>query len=444
MFPSIPHPALAQILNVVDQFRQFERLSVAEQRQRQLINLRGLLRHAWRYSPFWQARLRAAGFRPEEGSDMSAFARLPILTRAELQENAEAIRAHSPEMTAQTLSTARSSGSTGRPVAVERYTPTYRPLYQAMSLLENYWHGRDGSQPLAVVKDMPDGTQPHWGPLFQMLGKTGPSHIRNLLKHPPEDIAAWLLDLRPPYLLTTPAMAGRLAELVEGELSLRQIITFGETVTPELRALAERAFGARIADRYSCEELGWVALQCPKHAHYHALSALLLVEIVDDAGRPCGPGVPGRVLLTGLHGFAMPLIRYDIGDVAEWGAPCDCGINLPVIGRLWGRQRSFLQRPDGSLYLAPLTGEYWRKVAPIREHRLVQYADGLIEAFVAPERPLTEGERAAIRAMLHRELHFAYDIIVTEADGIDWGAQWKRVDVIRLDRLRDAPPVAQT
>jgi phenylacetate-CoA ligase len=70
-----------------------------------------------------------------------------------------------------------------------------------------------------------------------------------------------------------------------------------------------RGLGSKIIDRYSCEETGYIALQCPRHNHLHVISPVTILEIIDESGNPCPPGKPGRVLVTGMQSFAMPLIR---------------------------------------------------------------------------------------------------------------------------------------
>ncbi len=439
-FPRILPPAAAVALDVHRQFHRFERLPTEARRKIRAEQLARLVSHARRYSPFWRDRLAAAAGTGAGQRDAFSLANLPVLGRREVQDAFEAMRAHAPAWKPGMIRVAKTSGSTGRPVAVERFLPVYRPVYVAIVLTDNRWHNRDADLPIAVVKDVPDGDQPTWDAMSHVLGKVGPSHRRNLVEHDPQALLDWLAEVKPRYLSTTPAMAMRLAELAltrGSDIALSQIITFGETVKPELRRFAKEAFGAKVTDRYSCEELGCIALQCPKHDHYHVMSASVVVEIVDDQGQPCAPGRPGRVLLTGLHSFAMPLIRYELGDYAEWGGPCDCGITLPVIARIWGRERSFVRLPDGSLRLARLTGEYWREIAPIREYRVVQYADGLIEAFVTCDRPLTEAERGAMTAMLQKVLGHPFKILVTQTDRIDWDSRWKREDVTRVERLRD-------
>jgi phenylacetate-CoA ligase len=55
--------------------------------------------------------------------------------------------------------------------------------------------------------------------------------------------------------------------------------------------------------------VGWIAFQCPRHDHHHALTASTHVEIVDDDNRAVAPGQEGRVLVTSMHSHAMPIIR---------------------------------------------------------------------------------------------------------------------------------------
>src|SRR3546814_3878705 len=91
-------------------------------------------------------------------------------------------------------------------------------------------------------------------------------------------------------------------------------MTVGETVSAKARGLVQRAWGVPLKDSYSCEEAGYLTMQCPDHEVYHVQSENVLLEVVDDDGRPCGPGETGRVLITSLHNFATPLIRYELGD----------------------------------------------------------------------------------------------------------------------------------
>ena len=99
---------------------------------------------------------------------------------------------------------------------------------------------------------------------------------------------------------------------------------------------------------YSSQEVGYIALECPTGESYHVQAENVLVEVLDDQDRPCSPGDVGRVVVTALHNFATPLLRYDIGDYAEVGAPCPCGRGLPALRRIMGRQRNMALLPTAA------------------------------------------------------------------------------------------------
>ena len=143
----------------------------------------------------------------------------------------------------------------------------------------------------------------------------------------------WLQKHRIYYLLSYPSNIREMAKkcLEAGILlpDLGQVRTFGETVSDELRDLCRQAWNVEVKDMYSSMEIGYMALQCPDHEHYHVMSEGVLLEVLDDAGNPCKPGDIGRVVITDLHNFATPMIRYEILDYAQVGEPCPCGRGLP-------------------------------------------------------------------------------------------------------------------
>jgi phenylacetate-CoA ligase len=297
-----------------------------------------------------------------------------------------------------------------------------------------------------VITDTEDAERIGWRPDLVAEGRLGKVVSRNMISHQPDELLAWLAGQDAAYLLTAPSMARALAEAALAHpgppVRLDQVTTFGERLDARTRALVQEAFGAAMAGIYGCEEASWIAVECPAHLGLHLLTSAQVLEIVRDDGSSCGPGEPGRVLLTSLRSHAMPLVRYELGDIAAWapepaGGACACGLSLPLLAEVHGRERSFLRLADGSLKLARLTGEHWARVAPVQEFRLVQYADGLVEAFIRCARPLAVAERGALVAMLHEVLDPGLQILLSEVERIDWPAGWKRQEVMRLERLRE-------
>jgi phenylacetate-CoA ligase len=436
---------LSRILALEQGLKVQEHLPPAKQAELQSVMLARLLRHAHAHSPFWRSRLDEAGVRPGERVGLADLARLPVLTRADLQEHFEAMRARAPGRAAGAIRTVRTSGSTGRPVQVEQDGLAQMQWQFATARRLDAWHGRDPTRTLAVITDTEDGERMGWRPDLVAEGRIGKAVSRNMIAHSPEALWDWLAAQDAAYLLTAPSMARALAEAALSDrrrrVRLEQVATFGERLETRTRELVHEAFGARMVGIYGCEEASWIALECPARPRLHLLSSAHVLEIVREDGGPCGPGEPGRVLLTALHSHAMPLVRYELGDIAEWaarpeGATCACGMTLPALAEVHGRERSFFRGADGSLRLARLTGEHWRAHAPVEEFRLVQYADGLVEAFLRCPRPLSDPERRALTAMLHEVLDAGLGVMLSEVDRIDWPPGWKRQEMTRVDRLR--------
>ena len=117
-----------------------------------------------------------------------------------------------------------------------------------------------------------------------------------------------------------------------------------------------------------------------------------------DRGEACAPGEVGRVVVTPLRNFAMPLLRYDISDYAELGELCPCGRGLPVLRRVVGRARHMLVAPDGQRYWPFFGATSFRRIAPLTQYQFVQTSCDAIEGRLVVERPLTQAEQEALRA----------------------------------------------
>jgi phenylacetate-CoA ligase len=159
---------------------------------------------------------------------------------------------------------------------------------------------------------------------------------------------------------------------------LRAVLTYGEPVSADVHAACRDTWGVPVQDIYCCEEQGYIATQCPLYEHYHVLSETILVEVLNEQGRPCAPGQLGRVVLTPLHGFAMPLLRYAIGDYAEVGGPCPCGRGLPVLQRIPGRERNQVVLADGR-HTWPDISALWAAIRDVEQIQLIQRSPHQVE-----------------------------------------------------------------
>src|SRR5262249_33729514 len=156
---------------------------------------------------------------------------------------------------------------------------------------------------------------------------------------------------QPAYLMTFASVIRELARYCRSAglrlPGLRSLCSYSETIADDLADLCQEAFGAELVDVYSAAEVGYLALQCPERKQYHAQSETHMVEVLDQRGQPCPPGTVGTVVVTPFYNYAMPLLRYSIGDLAEVGTPCGCGRTLPALARIVGRSRDLVVLPSG-------------------------------------------------------------------------------------------------
>jgi phenylacetate-CoA ligase len=154
------------------------------------------------------------------------------------------------------------------------------------------------------------------------------------------------------------------------------------------------------------------------------------VEILDDQDAPCPPGRVGRVVVTVLHNFAMPLVRYDIGDFAEVGGPCPCGRGLPALNRVIGRVRNMLVTASGERYWPAFGARSFDKIAPIRQHQFVQKTFDLIEARLVSAAPLTADQENALKRHMESRLPPGFRIAFVYCDQIPRSEGGKYEDFI--------------
>ena len=401
-----------QLLSLLRQFEQTERMPPERLQQQQLLQLSAVVEHARRTVPFYHDRF--GGLPPGP----VALQALPLLTRRDIQNAGHGLRSTAIPPQFGGTHENRTSGATGEPVTVLR-TMLDTLLWQANTLRDHAWHRRNPALKMAAIRavapgtaDPPHGVEaPNWGPASAALGGHGPAALLTL----DADVAVqavWIRRQAPGYLLTYPnnlaALLVHFGQRGERLPSLRAVLTVGETVSPALRAACRDVLGVEIQDVYSSQELGYIALQCPSSGLYHVMAESMLVEVLDAAGKPCAPGETGRLVVSSLHNYATPLIRYELRDHATAGGPCTCGRTLPTLVRIAGRERNMVKLPDGSTHW-PLVGFHrFRDIAPVRQYQLLQRSLGEIEVRLVCDRALKPDEETQLAMVIRDALGYPF------------------------------------
>lgn len=414
------------------QFKQSERWPLETIRKHQFRQLEVLLRFANATVPYYRKRFATAGFNAAAPLDEESWAGAPLLMRHDIQRAGNDFLSTAVPETHRPTPAISTSGSSGTPVTIHT-TRVAQFFIQALTLRDNLWHNLDFSQKYAAIrlpKDEKDAVYPDgkltksWGVSIQPVFETGSAALLNIMT-PVHQQAEWLQRQKPAYLLTYPS---NLMELLhhcrENKIcipELRAVMTLGEVLHPDIRVACREIWGMAIVDMYSSQEVGYIALQCPEHEHYHVQCENVLVEVLDEAGSPCKPGETGRVVVTALHNFATPLIRYSLGDYAMVGEPCACGRTLPVLTRVMGRVRNMMTLPSGGKVWPYFGANRLGGVAPIRQYQLVQKSLTELELRVVPERPMTADDEAKMRAVIFESLEQEFQLTFTYHDEIPRG-----------------------
>jgi phenylacetate-CoA ligase len=372
---------------VIDRWLELERtqwLPLAELEDLQARALRRLVEHVYEHVPFYRARFERAGLRPSDIANPSDLARLPILRRAELR-GAERASAVPPLPTV----SRQTSGTTGEPL-VFGYEPDSEHWRRAVKYRGYAWAGyRPGDRALHFW-GAPEPTRPTWPrrlkialdrrmhrDIYMHCAVMSDEHLRDVVRR---------IESEAPQVLVCYAQAG--AELARYVLrnSLRSwptipVICGAERLLPRDRGDLVEAFGPAVFDTYGCREVMMIGSECEAHDGLHVAIENLIVEIVvDEHGveRPAREGETGEVVITDLHNFGMPFLRYANGDIATAGATrrCACGRTLPRIQSVQGRMSEMLRDAHGAAvsgiaisFLVQDLGE------AVRQFQAIQHAD---------------------------------------------------------------------
>jgi phenylacetate-CoA ligase len=327
-------------------------LSRKELEQRQLQSLRRLLAHAQQGSPYYRANWQRLGLDPRRVQSLADYEPWPLLTKEIIRANRPEIRIEIP---GQRMISKATGGSSGVPLQLDlnmesherRVAATYRGyswagagpgtrqfFFWGVPLGERTWRQRTKDRLYDWInRRITINT-------FEFSRARVPDFLRRLNRYRPDAIVAYT---NPLY-----AFARILDEEKLASYSPRSIVVGAEKLYPFQRELIERVFRAPVFETYGAREFMIIGGECDRHAGLHLSIENLLVEVVDDEGRPTPSGEEGNVVITDLTNYGMPFIRYVNGDRAIAGfTDCACGRGLPLLRKVVGRQLDMIDTPDG-------------------------------------------------------------------------------------------------
>jgi phenylacetate-CoA ligase len=405
----------------------------------QKAQLRNLLKHAHERSPFWRKRMGARKANDLELSD------LPILTRNEVAQQVKgegSLLRQGDGLGVQMHST---SGSSGTPLQffISHMNSDYS---QVRSIAQYFMEGRDlalnrtrlRSSSRDEFKNLRNGlktgftvevTENWLGPLGALIKGGINKHIN--CWHPNVDSLLEELSKNSiGYLVCAPAV---LEVLLQGRdvgalrtYKTAMLIPMAEETSPDLRNALD-AQNIPVRSAYSSEEVSLIGSECEVFpSHYHVAHSNVVIE-VDNSGVAIADKTLGRILLTHLHSYATPFIRYDVGDLGALADTCKCGHDGPTLSNIMGRSKDLIKHSDGRLTRFHVRASEMTKVADLDEYRIRQTTPNTLILEIAGCNALSEDQHNYFVQLLNGHAGGDFNVDVRVVKEIDWGQSVKRL-----------------
>jgi phenylacetate-CoA ligase len=301
--------------------------------------LRLLVSYAYNTVPYYRRIFDEIGLGPGDIKDSDDLVKLPILTKRLVRSNFDEVLA--PGFRVKDRIQLVTGGSTGQPLVFYTSMRDHKDLCIAAKQRANSGIGFELGDKSASITNRylhESQTERFWQAPIRFFQRV----LQLDIGEAPSEIARKLEAFQPRFISGYPSAMEQVARFIQikGKLRVRPkaIVSGAEQLYDYQRDLFRDTFGCDTYDFYGSQEEHVIAFECTEHSGHHIVAENVVVEIVDTEGRPAPVGEEGRILITNLHNYAMPLIRYDTGDlgVASNGA-CPCGRGLPLLAAVNGR-----------------------------------------------------------------------------------------------------------
>lgn len=413
------------------ELQQSQWLSSSELVQLQLRKLRKLLVHAESKVPFYRRRFGEAGLDVRQVAGLEDLRRVPVLTKEEIQQDPEDLTATAG---ADKMHLNHTGGSTGEPLAFYQCS-NFRERSKGEMLRDYTLCGYRVGDRVAFLWGADYDARAHNSLASRILDRVGMNLVWintfGLDRDKFPGYAAFLSEFKPELLVGYVSSLTMYARYVRehSELAIRPraIQSSAEALSTDDRKLLEETFRCGVFNRYGCREVGNIAHECEKHSGLHVLAENNLVELLDSEGAPVKPGEPGCVVVTNLNNYAMPFIRYEIGDVAvESEEQCPCGRGLPLLEKVVGRTYDIITSPSGKLVHGEYFNHVFYRVEGVRQFRIRQGADRGLTVTLVPGEGFDRSEACArIEEIIRGEIDPAFEIECEVVDRIETTASGK-------------------
>ncbi len=349
-----------------------ERMPLEDLHALQEDRLKSVVRYVYDHSAFYRQRFKEAGVEPSDIRTLADVSKLPFTRKVDLRDNYPTGMFSAPK--SQVVRYHVSSGTTGKPTVVGYTKGDIETWSESLArALTSIGLGRDDVVQVGYGYGLfTGGLGLHYG--AERIGAavlpvgTGNTERQIELM---QDLGTTAIACTPSYFLHIMEVAEKMGISIKKDTNLKAGIFGAEPWSLETRKRIEDATGINAYDIYGTSEIsGPLFTECHIKKGIHVWADMFLIEVLDPkTGEPVADGETGELVFTTLHKYALPLIRYRIGDLTIMDSePCECGRTHPRIMRILGRTDDMLiirginvfpSQVESVLMDIPEVGDHW-------------------------------------------------------------------------------------
>jgi len=372
--------------------------------QYQMQELRKLLFHSYLHVPYYRRLFDEHGLRPEAIDDFSDLNKIPLLTKEIIRDNYTDLMA--TNLPAKSFIKSTTGGSSGTPLGF---------LVQ---------RGYSGEREAAFMATMWDRVGFRYGRDKRLVLRAPHVSNKKRMEYKPDSkelicSTYWMDDIHCDAYFRE--MTRRKIRFIHGHVSsiisfaqfiikegyscnLQGVLGASEKVYPFQRKIVRDAFQTGLFSWFGNSEQAVLAGECELSTYYHAFPEYGLMELIDEEGNIVNaPGGKGEIVGTSFNNYAMPFIRYYIGDVAKYASvACNCGREYPLLEDVEGRSYEYVLTEDGrKVSLTGLIfGQHFEAFERIKKIQLYQESKGKLEIRIVKSPGYTPRDEHEIKATI--------------------------------------------
>jgi phenylacetate-CoA ligase len=359
-----------------NEFDKNQWLSNSEIEEYQNEKLRNLVRHSYDSVPYYRETMKLKRISPDDIKTVKDLYKLPILTKDDIKLHYS--RLISDKVTKIQLRHGHTSGTTGSPLNIS-YDVKTCVVHHVADWRQKYWAGLKYGESYAsiqgrVIVPLSQKSPPFWRKNYvnNQLFLSAFHLKKGNISYYFEELEKRNISVIEGYPSNLFILAKYLNE--NGKtFPLKAVLTSSETLFDYQRENIEKAFCCKIFDFYGMAERAVFATECEKHEGHHLNSDYGITEFLDSNNEPVGNGKLGKLIATGIHNMAMPLIRYQTNDSCYLKEDhCSCGRCFPLMADVATKNESIITLPDGRLISPSVLTHPFKPMNNIVESQIVQ------------------------------------------------------------------------